>query len=330
MTGGEDRELIAIVGMAGRFPGAADVDQFWANLRNGVESIRGFTDAELAAAGVNPSEPGFVNAGSVMDGIDQFDAAFFGITPREARAHRSAAPAVPRVRLGGARARRLRRRTRYAGRDRRVRRRRHATPIPANLLEHPELLADAADYLHASLGNENGLPGHARRLQARPQGPEHHRADRLLDLAGGGPPGLPEPAQRRVRHGAGRRRCRSASRQRPATSTRRAASSRPTATAGPSTPMPGARSSASGAASWCSSGWPTPLRDGDTIYAVIKGSAVNNDGSVKVGYTAPSVDGQAEVIAEALAVAGVDADTSATSRPTAPARRSATRSRSRR
>ena len=84
MTGGEDRELIAIVGMAGRFPGAADVDQFWANLRNGVESIRGFTDAELAAAGVNPFEPGFVNAGSVMDGIDQFDAAFFGMSRREA------------------------------------------------------------------------------------------------------------------------------------------------------------------------------------------------------------------------------------------------------
>ena len=47
MTDAEDRELIAIVGMAGRFPGAADVDQFWANLRDGVESIRPFTDEEL-------------------------------------------------------------------------------------------------------------------------------------------------------------------------------------------------------------------------------------------------------------------------------------------
>ena len=50
------------------------------------------------------------------------------------------------------------------------------------------------------------------------------------------------------------------------------------------------------------------LRDGDYIYAVIKGSAVNNDGAEKVGFTAPSVKGQAAVIEEALAVAGVDAD----------------------
>ena len=51
------------------------------------------------------------------------------------------------------------------------------------------------------------------------------------------------------------------------------------------------------------------LADGDCIHAVIKGSAINNDGSLKVGYTAPSVDGQARVIAEALAVSGIDAET---------------------
>ena len=73
------------------------------------------------------------------------------------------------------------------------------------------------------------------------------------------------------------------------------------------------------------------LADGDTIHAVIRGTAVNNDGAVKVGYTAPSVEGQAAVIARAQAVAGVDpADDQATSRRTAPARRSAIRSRSRR
>ena len=77
-------EQIAIVGMAGRFPGAANVDAFWANLRDGVESIRPFTDEELRAGGADPSEPGFVNAGAVMDGIDQFDAAFFGMSRREA------------------------------------------------------------------------------------------------------------------------------------------------------------------------------------------------------------------------------------------------------
>ena len=51
------------------------------------------------------------------------------------------------------------------------------------------------------------------------------------------------------------------------------------------------------------------LADGDTIHAVIKGSAINNDGSAKVGYTAPSVEGQAEVILAAQAIADVSADT---------------------
>ncbi|HEY7492967.1 MAG TPA: type I polyketide synthase, partial [Candidatus Tectomicrobia bacterium] len=55
--------------------------------------------------------------------------------------------------------------------------------------------------------------------------------------------------------------------------------------------------------------WEDALAEGDCIQAVIKGSAINNDGSVKVGYTAPSVDGQAEVIAEALTLAGVDPET---------------------
>ena len=51
------------------------------------------------------------------------------------------------------------------------------------------------------------------------------------------------------------------------------------------------------------------VEDGDTIYAVIRGSAVNNDGAAKIGFTAPSIDGQVAVIEEALAVAEVDADT---------------------
>ena len=50
------------------------------------------------------------------------------------------------------------------------------------------------------------------------------------------------------------------------------------------------------------------VADGDHIYAVIKGSALNNDGAVKVSYTAPSVDGQSDVIALAQAIAGVSAD----------------------
>ena len=83
----QDPERIAIVGMAGRFPGADSVDEFWANLCNGVESIRPFSDEELAAAGVDASvrsDPDFVNAGAVMHGADSFDADFFGMSAREA------------------------------------------------------------------------------------------------------------------------------------------------------------------------------------------------------------------------------------------------------
>ena len=70
------------------------------------------------------------------------------------------------------------------------------------------------------------------------------------------------------------------------------------------------------------------LDDGDPILAVIKGSAVNNDGARKVGFLAPSVDGHADVVKEALAVAGCRPATSSSSRPTARAPPSATRSRS--
>src|SRR6185295_20418850 len=80
-------EPIAIVGLAGRFPQADDVLAFWRNLRDGVESIRFFTESELRAAGVGPrqtAQPGFVAARATLDGIDLFDAEFFQVTPREA------------------------------------------------------------------------------------------------------------------------------------------------------------------------------------------------------------------------------------------------------
>ncbi|MET0398897.1 MAG: beta-ketoacyl synthase N-terminal-like domain-containing protein, partial [Longimicrobiaceae bacterium] len=51
-----DDSQIAVIGMAGRFPGARDVDEFWRNLRSGTPSLRRFTDEELAAAGVSPRQ----------------------------------------------------------------------------------------------------------------------------------------------------------------------------------------------------------------------------------------------------------------------------------
>ena len=80
-------DAVAIVGLAGRFPGAANVAEFWENLKNGTDSITHFTDAELRDAGVTPqtlADPDYVKARGFLENADLFDAAFFGIPPKEA------------------------------------------------------------------------------------------------------------------------------------------------------------------------------------------------------------------------------------------------------
>lgn len=79
---------IAIIGMAGRFPGARGLDEFWRNIRDGVETLETFSDADLDAAGVPEglrSDPAYVRKGTVLSACDQFDAGFFGYSPREAQ-----------------------------------------------------------------------------------------------------------------------------------------------------------------------------------------------------------------------------------------------------
>jgi acyl transferase domain-containing protein/acyl carrier protein len=78
-------EAIAIIGMAGRFPGAQNIHQFWHNVRNGVESRRVFTGAELSIPAEIRAHPHYVNSGFVLDDIDLFDAEFFDISPRQAQ-----------------------------------------------------------------------------------------------------------------------------------------------------------------------------------------------------------------------------------------------------
>lgn len=78
---------IAIIGMAGRFPGARNLDEFWRNLDGGVESISFFSDEELAAEGIPAAvlaQPNYVKARAVLEDADLFDADFFGFSPREA------------------------------------------------------------------------------------------------------------------------------------------------------------------------------------------------------------------------------------------------------
>jgi phthiocerol/phenolphthiocerol synthesis type-I polyketide synthase E len=78
---------IAVVGMGVRFPDAATPDAFWANVRDGLESVRFFTDEEMRTRGVPEdllTHPDFVKAGMVLDGFDTWDAPFFGIGTRDA------------------------------------------------------------------------------------------------------------------------------------------------------------------------------------------------------------------------------------------------------
>ncbi|MEJ2416091.1 MAG: polyketide synthase [Exilibacterium sp.] len=82
-----DDSAIAIIGMAGRFPGAKDIDEFWQNLKDGVESVRRFSDDELLAEGVDPgllNNANYVKASPFLEDADLFDASFFGYSPREA------------------------------------------------------------------------------------------------------------------------------------------------------------------------------------------------------------------------------------------------------
>ncbi len=78
---------VAVIGMAGRFPGARNIEEFWNNLLNGVESISFFTDEELIEAGTDPQllkEPNYVKAKGVLEDVESFDSTFFNYSPREA------------------------------------------------------------------------------------------------------------------------------------------------------------------------------------------------------------------------------------------------------
>ena len=86
-AGAQKFEPIAIIGMRGRFPGADDLDQFWQNLTDGVESITTLSPEDMRAAGI-PDHiarlPGYVNASPLLDAVDEFDAEFFGFSARDA------------------------------------------------------------------------------------------------------------------------------------------------------------------------------------------------------------------------------------------------------
>ena len=298
---------VAVVGMAGRFPGARGVAEFWENLRAGVEGVRFFTDEELAAAGIGPdllSHPGYVKARALVEGVEWFDASFFGFTPREAEAlnpqHRLMLEcAWEALEDAGFDA------ERFAGRI--------GVYVGASFNSYfldacsrPELVGalgsmqlqqlNFPEYVSTLISYKLNLRGPSMNVQTTCSTSlvaVHVACQSLLGgecdaaLAGGVRVTHPQQAGYLYQEGginSADGHCRSYD-------------------AGATGTHAG-----SGAGIVVLRRYADAVADGDTIHAVIRGSAVNNDGSGKLGYTAPSVEGQASVIAEALAVAGVEAD----------------------
>jgi len=300
---------IAIVSMAGRFPGARNPGQFWKNLRDGVESIRSLSDDELLAAGVTRGElgrPGYVKRASVLDDVALFDAAFFGLSPRDAAImdpqHRhflecawealEDAGHPPRhfsESIGV-----------FAGSG-------MNSYLIHNLLANHELLDSAGLFQLKQTGNDKDVLATRVSYQFDLRGPSinvqtacstslvavHLACQGLLNhewdmaLAGGVTIEIPHGQGYIYRDGEILSRdghCRSFDAL--ATGT----------------------VFGSGVSLVVLRRLEDALEDRDVIRAVILGSAINNDGARKVGYLSPSVEGQAEVIAEALEFAGVSAD----------------------
>jgi amino acid adenylation domain-containing protein len=298
---------VAIVGMSGRFPDAGTLALFWENLLAGRESIRRFSTDELRALGVPEQRlaaPAFVGAAARLEGEDLFDAGLFGYTPREAELtdpqHRvllecawealeqagHAPPSFP-GKIGV-----------FAGSS-------TSAYWIYNLLPREGgsngnamqvLIGSDRDHLATTISYKLGLRGPSLTVQTACSTSlvaVHLACQSLLArecdaaLAGGASIGVPQRTGYTYESGgilSPDGRCRPFGAEAQGT------------VAGDGVGVVLLRR------------LEDALRDGDTIYAVIRGSAVNNDGSTKVGYAAPSVEGQAEVIAEAQAAAGVAPD----------------------
>lgn len=298
---------IAIIGMAGRFPGARDVETFWQNLCAGVESVSVLTDEELLAAGVTPAllaRPDYVRARAVLDDIDKFDAEFFGFTPREAATldpqHRlfleCAWEAFENAGYDPERAGGLC--GVYAGSSLNGYLF-HLFPGGARLQSAADistLLALDKDFLTTRVSYKLNLEGPSIAVQTACstslvavhlacQGLLNGECD--LALAGGVSVSVPQNVGYLYQEGA---------------------------IASPDGHCRAFDAAARGTVGGSGVGvvllkrLDEAIADRDSIITVIKGSAVNNDGRAKVGYTAPRIEGQARAIRAAHVAAGVEAD----------------------
>lgn len=302
-----DSNAVAITAVAGRFPGAATVEAFWTNLRAGVESVRFFSDDELRAAGVSVAllaNPNYVKARPQLNGVDRFDAAFFGIPPREAELmdpqHRLllevAHEALERAALSP---------DDFDGLVGVFASAAMSAYLLHHLVGHPRAgeaggvavgLGNFQDFVATRLSYKLNLRGPAFSIQTACSSSlvaVHTAVQSLLNLecdaalAGGAFIPLPQDTGYLY------------------------SEEGVTSPDGHCRPFDAAAAGTvfgSGVGLVVLRRLTDAVRHGDPIIAVIKGSAVNNDGAIKAGFTAPAVSGQAEVISEALANAGVSAD----------------------
>jgi phthiocerol/phenolphthiocerol synthesis type-I polyketide synthase E len=300
---------VAIIGMALRFPGAADAETFWRNLAGGVESLRHFTAAELLAAGVRPgtlADPRYVRVHGALADVETFDAPFFGFTPREAAVlnpqHRllletaweacedaGFAPGGERGRVGVF--------TGVAAND----------YLPRHVLANPEVMAAVGPW-QAGLANLDSAAANQISYRLDLTGPSLHlgtacstslvavhlacralqAGDCELALAGGASITVPQQIGYLYEEQG---------------TTSPDGHCRAFAAAAQGT-VPG-----SGAGMVLLKRLADAVADGDPIRAVIRGSAVNNDGAARVGFTAPGVEQQAAVVRAALAAGNTPAGT---------------------
>ena len=299
---------IAIIAMSGRFPGAKNIDEFWSNLQNGMECISELSDSELLKNGVEPEllqNPNYVKAKAVLDDIDLFDANFFGFNPKEAEI------LDPQQRLFLQCAWEAVEQAGYNPQN-------YTGPIGVyagvtqssyfqnNLYGNGEInssvstfqlsLANDKDFLPVRVAYKLNLTGPAVNIQTACSTSlvaVHMACQSLLNgecdmaLAGGATITVENKGylyqEGMVLSPDGHCRAFDAQAQ---------------GTVG-----------GNGVGIVMLKRAEDAMADGDYIHGIIKGSAINNDGTNKIGFTAPSVQGQAAVIAEAQAIAGVDVET---------------------
>ena len=300
---------VAIIGMAGRFPGASNIDELWRNLLNGVESVVPVSDEEWARSlRSHPAfltNPNLVRARPKLADIDMFDAGFFGFTPRAAQVLdpqqrvflECAWEALEHAGYDT---------ERYDGRVGVVAGVSPSTYLITQVQHSKEL--DKVGWLEADFSNRSDSFATRVGYKLNLTGPcysvqcfcstslvgVHIACQNLLNydsdivLAGGSTINIPQDAGYVYQEGGilspdGHTRAFDA--------------------------KAGGVVFGNGVAIVTLKRLADAIADGDTVYAVIRGTAINNDGSLKVGFTAPSVSGQTAAIEAALRAADVDPET---------------------